>query len=98
MQEYQKVYENQNGYIKPSGGFFFAFLGDGSIMDLFDTLEEAKGYLGKGTGNTPALPASWVLIPSGADVEVMADREEELQALFTELAEEELEQEWKVAA
>ncbi len=46
-----------------------------------------------------SLPASWVLIPSGCDVEVMADREEELQALFTELAEEEvLEQEWKVAA
>ena len=44
------------------------------------------------------LPASWVLIPAGSDVEVTADREEELQALFTELAEEELEQEWKVAA
>ena len=48
---------------------------------------------------SPALlPASWVLIPSGCDVEVMADREEELQALFTELAEEELEPVWKVAA
>ena len=45
------------------------------------------------------LPASFVLLPSGADIEVMADREEELQALFQELAEEEaLEQEWKVAA
>ena len=97
MQDYQKVYGNQNGYIKPSGDFFFAFLGDGSEMDLFDTLEEAKGYLGEGDKRAP-LPASWVLLPSDADVEVMADREEELQALFTELAEEELEQEWKVAA
>ena len=97
MQDYQKVFENQNGYIKPSGGFFFAFLGDGSEMDLFDTLEEAKGYLGEGDKRAP-LPASWVLIPNGADVEVMADREEELQALFTEPAEEELEPVWKVAA
>ena len=79
MQEYQKVFENQNGYIKPSGGFFFAFLGDGSEMDLFDTVEEAKDYLEKGAGNTPALPASWVLIPSGCDVEVMADREEDFK-------------------
>ena len=46
-----------------------------------------------------SLPASFVLLPSGTDVEVMADREEELQALFAELAEEEaLETEWKVAA
>ena len=97
MQEYQKVYENQNGYIKPSGGFFFAFLGDGSVMDLFDTLEEAKAYLEKPARCIP-LPASFVLLPSGCDVEVMADREEELQALFTELAEEELEPVWKVAA
>ena len=45
------------------------------------------------------LPASWVLLPSGMDVEVMADREEELQALMQELAAEEaLEQEWKEAA
>ena len=98
MQDYQKVFENQNGYIKPSGGFFFAFLGDGSEMDLFDTLEEAKGYLGEGHKRAP-LPASWVLLPSGCDIEVIADREEELQALFAELAEKEvLEQEWKVAA
>ena len=98
MQEYQKVFENQNGYIKPSGGFFFAFLSDREEMDLFDTVEEAKSYLEKGAGDAPALPASWVLIPSGCDVEVMADREEELQALFTELAEEELKYDWKVAA
>ena len=38
--------------------------------------------------STP-LPASFVLLPSGTDIEVMADREEELQALFQELAEEE---------
>ena len=46
-----------------------------------------------------SLPASFVLLPSGTDIEVMADREEELQVLMQELAAEEaLEQEWKVAA
>ena len=46
-----------------------------------------------------SLPASFVLVPSGTDVEVMADREEELQVLMQELAAEEaLEQEWKEAA
>ena len=46
-----------------------------------------------------SLPASFVLMPSGVDVEVMADREEELQTLMQELAAEEaLEQEWKRAA
>ena len=51
------------------------------------------------------LPASWVLIPSGTDVEVMADREEELQVLMQELAAEEILEiedpkghEWKEAA
>ena len=46
-----------------------------------------------------SLPASFVLVPTGTDVEVMADREEELQAFIQELAAEEtLENEWKVAA
>ena len=46
-----------------------------------------------------SLPASFVLLPSGADIEVMADREEELQALMQELAAEEaLKVEWKEAA
>ena len=64
MQEYQKVFKNQNGYADTNGRFYFAFLGDGSEMDIFDTLEEAKAYLEKPARCIPC-PASFVLIPSG---------------------------------
>ena len=68
-----------------------------------ESAEEAKALYKrakeKEAQERASLPASFVLMPSGVDVEVMADREEELQTLMQELAAEEaLEQEWKEAA